>query len=73
MNNNSFDPANVSISDKAFAATLLKSIIESNKIDTALPYSVKNYIDYILGGAIKKIETEMTLDMIKNMGENGDE
>ena len=66
---NNYDPSTATVTDQVFVATLLKTILEDEKIRKGMPESVANYLEYTLNKIINKINTELTLDVIKTMGE----
>ena len=66
---NNYDPSTATVTDKVFVATMLKSILDDEKIRKGMPESVANYLDYMLNKIINRINTEITLDVVKTMGD----
>lgn len=66
---NNYDPSTATATDKVFVATMLKMILEDKRIRKGMPESVANYLEYTLNKIINNINTELTLDVIKTMGD----
>lgn len=66
---NNYDPSTATVTDKVFVATMLKTILDDEKIRKGMPESVANYLDYTLNKIINRINTEITLDVVKTMGD----
>lgn len=66
---NNYDPSTATVTDKVFVATMLKTILDDEKIRKGMPESVANYLEYTLNKVINRINTELTLDVVKTMGD----
>lgn len=66
---NNYDPSTATVTDKVFVATMLKTIIDDEKVRKGMPESVSNYLEYTLNKIINRIDTELTLDVVKTMGD----
>lgn len=66
---NNYDPSTATVTDKVFVETMLKTILDDEKIRKGMPESVANYLDYTLNKIINRINTEITLDVVKTMGD----
>ena len=64
---NDYDLNTATVTDKAFVATMLKTITSDERITQGLASSTADYLTYVINTMVKKINAELTLDIIKTM------